>query len=215
MHPLLRSVHAEIIVSAALAIAMLVVTTALHYESLRVLTRASSGRVVSHAWVVIILAALIGVHLTEVVLYAGVYAIGSKVLGLGALHGSTDRAALDFFYFAAETYSTLGYGDLIPVGSLRLVANVEALNGLLLLSCSGAFLFGVLRDGSLQQSHPQDAMESRQAVRSRKCKCGRWVRQPRTAPALSRLPDRPRHGHGAIMRAGPAGRRRAHPDHRR
>jgi hypothetical protein len=163
MHPLLRSVHAEIIVSAALAIAMLVVTTALHYESLRVLTRASSGRVVSHAWVVIILAALIGVHLTEVVLYAGVYAIGSKVLGLGALHGSTDRAALDFFYFAAETYSTLGYGDLIPVGSLRLVANVEALNGLLLLSCSGAFLFGVLRDGSLQQSHPFRPSEEKAA----------------------------------------------------
>jgi Ion channel len=62
--------------------------------------------------------------------------------------GSSGNAVLQFFYFAAKTYSTLGYGDLVPVGALRVVASVEALNGLMLLSWSGAFLFGVLdRDG--------------------------------------------------------------------
>jgi hypothetical protein len=70
--------------------------------------------------------------------------VGANLFGLGGLRGTSGNAALDFFYFAAETYSTLGYGDLVPVGALRVVAGVEALNGLMLLSWSGAFLFGVL-----------------------------------------------------------------------
>jgi hypothetical protein len=38
----------------------------------------------------------------------------------------------------------VGYGDIVPLGALRLVACVESLNGLLLLAWSGAFLYGVL-----------------------------------------------------------------------
>lgn len=143
----MHSVNAEIAAAAGLALLMLAMTTAFHYEALRVLTHASRGRRMSQVWVVGFLAALVGVHLTEVGFYASAYALGANVFGLGGLRGSTDRAMLDFFYFAAETYSTLGYGDLVPSGALRLVASVEALNGLLLLSWSGAFLFGVLRDG--------------------------------------------------------------------
>ena len=90
----------------------------------------------------------VAVHLAEVTFYAGAYALGANVFRLGWLGGSSGNAALDFFYFAAQTYSTLGYGDLVPVGALRLIASVESLNGLMLLSWSGAFLYGVLdREG--------------------------------------------------------------------
>ena len=65
----------------------------------------------------------------------------SQRLAGGGTHGF-----LDFCYFAAETYSTLGYGDLVPLGALRVIASVEALNGVLLLTLSGAFLSGMLRD---------------------------------------------------------------------
>ncbi|MEJ0035695.1 MAG: potassium channel family protein [Gammaproteobacteria bacterium] len=140
------SLDIEIVTAAILSLVMLVTTAALHYEALHFLARVSNGHRISRRWIVVILASLVTVHLAEVALYAGAYAVGTNVLSLGGLRGSSDRAALDFFYFAAETYSTLGYGDLVPVGALRLIASVESLNGLLLLSWSGAFLFGVLRD---------------------------------------------------------------------
>src|SRR4051794_32793067 len=134
--------------AAALALAMLAASTAIHYEALRLLARAATGRRATHPRIVLLLAALVAAHLAEIALYACAFAVGATVLGLGGLRGSSGNAALDFFYFAAETYSTLGYGDLVPVGALRVVASVEALNGLMLLSWSGAFLFGVLdRDG--------------------------------------------------------------------
>ena|SRR5437763_17028481 len=144
-HPIrVHSIDAALAGSAGLAIAMLAVTTAIHHEALRLLTRASTGRRMTQKWAVCFLAALVAVHLAEIGLYAVAFALGANVLDLGGLRGSSGIAALDFFYFAAETYSTLGYGDLVPVGALRIVASVEALNGLMLLSWSGAFLFGVL-----------------------------------------------------------------------
>jgi hypothetical protein len=143
-----HSIDSKLVATVSLAITMLAVTTAIHHEALRRLSRAASGRRVTHHGVILILAALVSVHLAEIALYACAFAAGANVFGLGSLRGSSGNAALEFFYFAAETYSTLGYGDLVPVGALRVVASVEAPNGLMLLSWSGAFLFGVLdRDG--------------------------------------------------------------------
>jgi ion channel len=140
--------------AAALALAMLSLTTAIHYEALELISRAAHGRGTSRRGIVGLLTALVGVHLTEVALYAIAYAAGAHVFSLGSLSGSSGKSWIDFFYFAAETYSTLGYGDLVPIGSLRLVASVEALNGLLLVAWSGAFLYGVLEDARRHRSRP-------------------------------------------------------------
>jgi len=44
-------------------------------------------------------------------------------------------------YFSAETYTSLGFGDVVPDGPLRLLAGAEALNGLLLIGWSASFLY--------------------------------------------------------------------------
>ena len=142
--------------AAALALVMLALTTAVHYEALEFLARTANARSLSRHRVIGLLTALVGLHLAEVALYAFAYVLGADVFGLGTLRGSSGKAWLDFFYFAAETYSTLGYGDLVPVGALRLVASVEALNGLLLIAWSGAFLFGVLEDARRLRSQARD-----------------------------------------------------------
>lgn len=134
--------------AVTLALAMLAITTAVHYEALQLLARAARGGSLSRRTVIGSLTALVGLHLVEVAFYAVAYAVGADVLGLGRLRGGGSGAWLDYFYFAAETYSTLGYGDLVPLGALRIVASVEALNGLLLIAWSGAFLFGMLEGGA-------------------------------------------------------------------
>ena len=50
--------------------------------------------------------------------------------------------AWNFIYFSATTYSSLGYGDMIPTGELRILAMFEVINGLVLIawSASSAFL---------------------------------------------------------------------------
>lgn len=44
-------------------------------------------------------------------------------------------------YFSIVTYTTVGYGDLVPPERWRLLAGVEALTGLLMAGWSTAFFF--------------------------------------------------------------------------
>lgn len=60
----------------------------------------------------------------------------------GALHGPTSGDALiDYVYFAAVIYTTLGLGDLVPSGSIRFLVGTNALVGFTLISWSAAFTF--------------------------------------------------------------------------
>lgn len=126
--------------SAGLTLLTLALATAMHYEGLKLLAPAARrGR--SRPGPVFAITALVALHLAEIGLYALGYAAGVRLLDLGILRGAAPASGLDYFYFAAETYSTLGYGDVVPTETLRLLASVEPLNGLLLLAWSGSFLF--------------------------------------------------------------------------
>jgi Ion channel len=48
------------------------------------------------------------------------------------------------FYYSAQNYTALGYGDLILPGPWRLLGPLEAVNGLLLLGLSTALMFAVM-----------------------------------------------------------------------
>jgi hypothetical protein len=54
-------------------------------------------------------------------------------------------ADTDFLYFAFVNYTTLGYGDVVPVERLRLMGPMTAMNGVLLFGWSKAVIFEVLR----------------------------------------------------------------------
>ena len=47
-------------------------------------------------------------------------------------------------YFSIVTYTTTGYGDLVPPVALRLTAGVEGLTGILLCGWSAGFFFAVV-----------------------------------------------------------------------
>jgi hypothetical protein len=47
-------------------------------------------------------------------------------------------------YFSAITYTTVGYGDLVPLGALRFLAAVESLAGFVLVSWSASFTYLVM-----------------------------------------------------------------------
>jgi len=81
-----------------------------------------------------IVIALFAVHGAEIWLYALVY------WGAGALP-SLDQA----LYFSTSAYSTLGETGTILPSTWRIVGALEAINGMLLIGWSTAFLFQILR----------------------------------------------------------------------
>ena len=77
---------------------------------------------------------LIATHTAEVVIWAWIY------LMVGAAPPNTPLV-----YFAFVNYTTLGYGEVLPVQQWQLLGPITAMNGILLFGWSTAVIFEILR----------------------------------------------------------------------
>ncbi len=78
-------------------------------------------------------------HILEAGLYAIAFVTASSI-GLGGFE-PMDISSMEIFYFSLVNYTSLGLGDIYPIGHLRFLAGIESLNGFLLISCSASLLF--------------------------------------------------------------------------
>jgi hypothetical protein len=129
-------------IAAALSVLLYVATVLVHYEALRLISLyigRSSLR--PRARVLVVLFGTVLAHLLEIGLYAFVSWFADAVLDIGGLGGPGAAKYVTYFYFSAETYTSLGMGDLRPTGVLRLITSLEVLNGLILIGWSTSFTF--------------------------------------------------------------------------
>lgn len=126
-----------------IACCLLVVgTTLLHYEALRILnTHLHALRIPDRTKLLVVILAMFLAHAVEIGLYGAAFHELVSSLGAGNLSGATAFSLSTCMYFSAETYTSLGFGDLTPTGPVRLLAGVEALNGLLLIGWSASFTY--------------------------------------------------------------------------
>lgn len=129
-------------VALLLCIVLVVLATLIHYEMLRGMA-AWLSRVPWPArsrLIGVILGAFVA-HALEILIYALAIHFLGRSLGLGSLGSSESYSFTTALYFSAETFTSLGYGDVVPGGSLRLISGVEALNGLLLIGWTASFTY--------------------------------------------------------------------------
>ena len=126
----------------AFCIVLLVLTTVLHYEMLRILTVGLPGlQVPARAKLIVVIFGTFLAHAVEIFLYAVAFYVLARYLGAGVLGDAGSSSLTLSLYFSAETYTSLGYGDVVPGGDLRLLAGMEALNGLLLIGWSASYTY--------------------------------------------------------------------------
>jgi hypothetical protein len=80
-------------------------------------------------------------HILEVWVFALAYYLMIDHGGLGYIQGNFDGSLMDCAYFSFTTYTTLGYGDIEPLGDLRFLAGLESLTGLVLITWTASFMF--------------------------------------------------------------------------
>ena len=131
----------DIVVMSVCCFALVLATTGMHYEALRALNLGLAHRVAaSRARVAVVVLSLSLVHVAEVFVYATAIYLLARHAGMGTL-GRAGPPPFDVaLYFSLETYSSLGYGDVVPSGALRMMAGAEALNGLLLIGWSASYV---------------------------------------------------------------------------
>jgi len=117
-------------------------TIVLHYEALTQLNRRMPNWKLSpHPRVLVMMFCILAVHILEIWIFAVGIFLAVSLQGLGQLVGTEPLHFLDVVYASATTYSTLGYGDLVPRGPLRLVFGTEALVGFLMITWSASFAY--------------------------------------------------------------------------
>ncbi len=128
---------------AVIACCLLVVATCvLHYEVLGGLQGALPRlRIANRAKLLVVILIAFLAHALEIALYGGALHVLIAWLHAGTLSSVEHSSLAAALYFSAETYTSLGFGDLTPTGPARLLAGVEALNGLLLIGWSASFTY--------------------------------------------------------------------------
>jgi Ion channel len=76
----------------------------------------------------------------------------------GSLHGPASADLVECVYLSAVTFSTVGFGDVAPVGAIRFLSGTEALTGFVLITWSASFTYL-----EMERFWRADEMDSRKA----------------------------------------------------
>lgn len=126
----------------------------LHYEGLRLLSdRLPMPKHHHRRRIVLLILCLMLLHIIEIWIFGTSYYFLQYVPGYGALNGDSILNIFDCVYYSATVFTTLGFGDIVPIGPIRFMTGVEAVSGLTLITWSASYtLMEMLRtwDGHRQ-----------------------------------------------------------------
>lgn len=145
-----------LLIGMAASALLVVICLLVHYEMLRLISvlvpRLTFLR--PRDRIVAVVGGAFVAHTLEVWLFALGYFVLSLMPGIGAFSivdpTTADRFMVmdapqgqleNFLYFSVVTFTSLGLGDVIPHGAMRMLAGVEAITGLLLIGWSATFTF--------------------------------------------------------------------------
>jgi len=128
-----------VVLATFLAVAAVVL---IHYEGLILVSRLlARHNALKRGKLLIGIASVLSLHIAEI------WVFGVTVWGLlhwpdcGQVLGTTSGHLLDSVYFSAVIFSTLGLGDIMPVGPLRFLVGTEAITGFVLVTWSASFTY--------------------------------------------------------------------------
>jgi hypothetical protein len=136
--------------TALITLVIVIICVGVHYEGLSVLSRWARVDISPpRLKIATLIVGQLFLHVIEIWIFAVGYFILAQKLRFGFLvqlpysdNLSTEVTGfLDFVYFSAVVYSTLGFGDIIPGGPVRFLTGMEAVAGLVLITWSASFTF--------------------------------------------------------------------------
>ncbi len=112
-----------------------------HYEALRLLGRTVGVHAHRRVGVLLVMLGLLVAHALEIWVFALGYMLVDWAPDMGSIAGIEAPDVIDYMYLSAMVYSTVGFGEIYPVGAMRMLSAAEALSGLSLITWSASFTF--------------------------------------------------------------------------
>jgi hypothetical protein len=127
-------------IATTLSIVIVALCITVHYEVMNLMARVVH-RPERHRWVLMVMMhGLLLAHVVEIWIFGFGYVVAQEWLELGSITGTTE-GLFDYVYYSAMVYTTVGFGDQIPGGAIRMLTSTEALAGFALITWSASFTF--------------------------------------------------------------------------
>ena len=132
--------NTTVVVASLAAVALCVLV---HYEGLLMLLRSVTVLQLRHNRIKVLysILAVVALHVVEIWIFGLTLWLLLQWPAVGHIAGQDALHLFDAIYLSAVTYTTVGYGDIAPVGPIRLLAGTEALVGLVLITWSASFTY--------------------------------------------------------------------------
>jgi hypothetical protein len=129
------------VVIAATA-AALIVCVLFQYEALVLVWRKLSAHE-GHRRVKVLygILSVILLHVFEICIFGATIWLLIQWPAAGRLQGPESSDIFECIYLSATTFSTVGFGDIAPVGPIRFLSATEALAGFVLITWSASFTY--------------------------------------------------------------------------
>ncbi|MFT5481980.1 MAG: hypothetical protein ACI9GW_000627 [Halieaceae bacterium] len=136
------------IIALSLTGTIIVLCVVIHYEILYRLAPFTSKLPIALREQIIIgvLLALLA-HVLEIWIFGLGYMVALRIDGLGGFVGTPVIDVFDAVYFSFITYTTLGFGDIVPTGWLRFIVGSEAMTGLVQLAWTASYIYFQMQRG--------------------------------------------------------------------
>jgi hypothetical protein len=128
------------VVLVTLLVAVLCVVV--HYEALSRLTGLLKRiHMPARRRILLLIFSILLTHVAEIWIFGGAYFYLVSSDGHGSLLANHSIGLFDSIYYSAVCFTTLGLGDVVPVGPVRFMTGTEALTGFVLIAWSASFTF--------------------------------------------------------------------------
>ena len=129
-----------VVVATVIAVSAAVLV---HYEGLNVLSQWLARRRDHHPRRKVLygIFGVVTLHIIEIWIFGLAVWAALLFANTGSVFGSDPVTLLDAVYLAAVTFTTVGFGDVAPIGPLRFLGGTTALTGFVLLTWSASFTF--------------------------------------------------------------------------
>jgi Ion channel len=115
----------------------------IHYEGLTFVSRVLARRHESERRRKVLYGILgvLALHIVEIWLFGLTFYGLLQLPDTGSITGAHPLGLFDAVYLASMCYTTVGFGDVSPVGSIRFLAGTSALTGFVMITWSASFTF--------------------------------------------------------------------------
>ncbi len=133
---------ANLVVVVATVIAVCVVVL-VHYEGLGLLSTWLYRRKESQPRRKVLygIFAVLSLHVIEIWVFGLTVWLLLQYPNAGGVVGAHPLSLFDGVYLSAMTYTTVGFGDVAPIGPIRFLAGTMSLTGFVLITWSASFTF--------------------------------------------------------------------------